>query len=88
MFQLLGRSVSEDDTVTISLVWDYLTLTNQLLDPILDTVMQKLPFLRFVPSKIRTLFVDVMTKRNQLLDMFYQQQKVWIFDMHPLQQMI
>lgn len=75
---LLGRTQTKEDTMTTSFVWDYLSNANLLLDPTLDTVLQKLPFLRFVPGKFRTFFNDVIGKRNQILDFFYHQQKVSI----------
>ena len=59
-------------------MWDYLNKSNKLLDPTLDTVMQNLPFLRFIPSRFRTFFNDVMNKRNKVLDFFFKEQQVRI----------
>ena len=69
-FLVTGEPMSEED---VKIVWDFVNVSTESLNPTVEFFLFNFPFLRYVPCRYRDIYLDLMKKNDALIERYFTQ---------------
>ena len=71
-----GEPMSDDD---VGIVWSFINVDNEALNPTVEFFLFNLPFLRFIPGKYKRIYHSLLQKKEKLMERYLRKyQKTYI----------